>query len=62
MVYFRCYLVNLHVQAVQNMCDKGGLRAELRAADVCPIFEENNSKRPVDALAVKTSITHLLTT
>ena len=24
MVYFRSHLVNPHVQAVQNMCDKGG--------------------------------------
>ena len=24
MVYFRCLLVNPHVQAVQNMCGKGG--------------------------------------
>ena len=24
MVYFRCYLVNPHVQAVQNMCANGG--------------------------------------
>ena len=36
MVYFRCFLVNLHVKAVQNMCGKGGKRvfqAELGVAE-----------------------------
>ena len=32
MVYFRCYLVNPHVQVVQNMY------AELRTAEVDPRF------------------------
>ena len=41
-VYFRCVLVNPHVQVVQNMCGKGGYRvfqAELGAAEVYPLFQ-----------------------
>ena len=43
MVYFECLQVNPHIQAVQNMCGKGGWRvfqAELRAAEVYPILEK----------------------
>ena len=42
MVYFGCHLVNPHVQTVQNMYSKGGVRvfmAELRTAKVDPYFE-----------------------
>ena len=47
MVYFRCYLVNPHVQAVQIMCGKGGkrvLKAKLWAAKVDPCFEKITQK------------------
>ena len=42
MVYYKCYLVNPHVQTVQNMYGKGGKRvckAELRPPEVDPYFE-----------------------
>ena len=42
MVYIRWYLVNCHVQRVQNMYGKGGFgvfKAELRAAEVDPRFK-----------------------
>ena len=45
-VYFGLYLVNPRVQAAQNMCAKGGWRvfyAELRAAEVHPVFEEKKN-------------------
>ena len=43
MVYFGYYLVNPHVQTVQNMSGKGGyrvLQAELGAAKVYPILKK----------------------
>ena len=46
MVYSRCFLVNPHVQAVQNMSGKGGWRmfqAELRAGEVYPIFRKREA-------------------
>ena len=42
MVYLKCYLVNPHVQTVQNMYGKGGKRvckAELRPLKVDPYFK-----------------------
>ena len=47
MVYFGCLQVNPHIQAVQNMCGKGGLRvfqAKLRADEVDPIFKKKSTK------------------
>ena len=47
MVYFGCLQVNPHIQAVRNMCRKGGWRvflAELRAAEVDPIFKKKKLK------------------
>ena len=41
MVYFECLQVNPHIQAVQNMCGKGGKRvfwAELGAVEVDLFF------------------------
>ena len=41
MVYFGWYLVNPHIQGIQNMYGKGGqgvLKAKLRAAEVDPRF------------------------
>ena len=55
MLYFGCLLVNPHVQAVQNMCGKGGLwvfQAELGAAEVYPNFQKKES---VFAVSKKTS-------
>ena len=47
MVYFGCLQVNPHIQAVPNMCGKGGWRvfqAELRAAKVDPIFKQKTNQ------------------
>ena len=50
MVYFLWYVVNPHVQTVQNMYGKGGCRvpkAELRPPEVDPYFEKKKSPKAV---------------
>ena len=46
MAYIRWYLVNPHVQKIQNMYGKGGKRvskAELQTAKVDPYFERKKT-------------------
>ena len=52
MVYFRCLLVNSHVQAVENMCGQGG-RGCFRLSYEQPKFTLF-SKKTVNAVSQKT--------
>ena len=49
------YLVNPHVQTVQNMYGKRGLRVELRPAQVDPYFERE--KNALGGVAYNLSVT-----
>ena len=58
MVYFRCFLVNLHVKAVQNICGKGGVDGVsgwVRGGKVYPVIQK---KRSVFAVSKKIPIVY----
>ena len=65
MAYFRWYLVNPHVQVVQNMCAKGGqgvFKAVLWAAEVDPHMgpEDNFCSRKMSKDSVLAKLSDLM--